>query len=78
MFKTKDYIPRVSSRDRCRKNKLLKETIAVKVAFAIKFSCAKAHYIAPTPRKTDIRGQDHPRDSYVQITFPKHSFPYKS
>lgn len=47
MFKTKDYIPRVSSRDRCRKNKLPKETIAVKVAFAIKFSCAKTHYIAP-------------------------------
>ena len=32
MFKTKDYFPRVSSRDRHRKNKLLKETIAVKVA----------------------------------------------
>lgn len=26
MFKTKDYIPRVSSRNRCRKNKLPKET----------------------------------------------------
>lgn len=47
MFKTKDYILRVSSRDRYWKNKLPKETIAVKVAFAIKFSCAKAHYIAP-------------------------------